>query len=218
MITRDNNLQSLPGWKQHDGGNIGGVPPKLTLDQQLSPFAIFHTEGSQVKGGYPDVDWYLGRPLQPNTGNLSLSYDLTVDNNGANVQARERDVRIEKDGWDYNFSFQIVDSVGGKLQISGQGGGWQDIGYSIPALDPSVVHRFACIYSFNFAAHSYSYVGIFIDGVWYPIPARAQNLQAQNLGWTDGAVVQFQQDLTAAAGDAGLGYSEEVTNLNLTWW
>ena len=134
--------------------------------------------------------------------------------------ARERDLRRSSKGWDANFSSQLLRQADGtySLEISNQSGGWVPTGYIVPALDPAVTHHFRHIGSFNDAAKTYSPELYEIDGQEYPIATAFQNLKMTDLGWPDGYYPQFQQDATEAAGQAGLGFSEQVTNMNLVVW
>lgn len=209
----DPNLQSLPGWKNHAGGNIGGnVPKLLTMDQGFPVGEALFTVGGT---SYGDVDWYISRPIQPNTGHLSLGYSLMLDGNAATfAQAIERDTIISKAGLNYNFSFQILIADKWKLQISAVDGGWVDTGYAISPLAPGVWHSFLLVYAFDFAKKTYGTQAVIINGVYYPIIAGMQGLAAKQTGWADGCIFQFQQDLNSAGGQ----FSERLAGANYTWW
>ncbi|MHB1937432.1 MAG: hypothetical protein ACYCOR_12715 [Acidobacteriaceae bacterium] len=217
----DTQLQLNSGWKTHtqaDGSNIGGVPPVNYGFAQCLPGAptamLFHMQGSTVAGGYADWEAYLDRPVFPNTGNLQLSFDLAVDENAAQyAQCIEIDTILCLGGFKYNFSHQLNYAAGGVIDIAGAAGGWVSTGNAIGHLTPNVAHHYVLSYQFGAATHVYSFAGIEIDGVAYAIPAALQNLTAQATAWSDGAMLQVQQDLNALAGQ----FSMTLDNVQYQW-
>lgn len=217
----DTELQLTPGWKTHtqaDGSNIGGVPPLSYGFLQGIPSAptamLFHAQGSTVAGGYADWEAFIDRPVLPNTGNLSLSFDLTVDGNAAQyAQAIEVDTILCVGGFKYNFSQQLSYAADGVIDIAQASGGWVSTGIVLGKLPAFVAHHFLFTYAFNVKTHSYSFVSVTVDGVVYPIPSALQNLTAQSTTWADGAMLQVQQDLNAQAGQ----FSMLIDNAQFAW-
>lgn len=221
-MTENTQLQQMP-LKNHQGGNIGGVPPKVVSADQKSkaPATIFTVSGNTKPGQIPMVDWYTTAPVVPTAKFLSLGYDLILDPNvAANAWALERDLKLSFQKKTANFSFEIVVAKGWKLQISskGSGGNWQDPGGSISPLAPNVPHHFLHRFSFDFVKWLYSYLAINIDGQEFTIPNSPdfQNQPFQQTGWGDGALFQFQQDLRPDLPNPS--FSETLSNANLTWW
>ena len=215
----DQQIQMQDGWGTHAGGNIGGVAPAIygvLVSPPGNPTArLFYTAGSSLPGGYADVEHYVLRPLLPNTGNLTLSFDLMVDGNAAkNAQAEETDTILCVDGYNYNFSVQINVALGGVLQVANAGGSWVSIGSGPRTLAPHMWHRFVIAYNFDTVKHVGSVMSISIDGVNYAVPPIAlRNVPAQLKNWADGALFQVQQDLTAAAGE----FAMLIDNAQYMW-
>ena len=226
----DTQLQAIyPGWHNHVGCcGVGGVPPEAYPMTQITgpPVtpAAFYVEG--IVGDECNVLWYVSRPVMTNTGNLSLSYNLRISSGvQGSAQALERDTKLtlspgqNQPTLTSNFSFQLLVNYQGQnqvwdLEVNDQSGGWQSIGYTIPALTPNVLHSFVLTYSFDLAAKTYSYISINIDGDVYPVPSNLQNQTMAQIGWSTGAIFQFQQDVQPAGGS----YTETVTNATYTWW
>jgi hypothetical protein len=203
----------------HQGGNIGGVAPlHVAIDQtSKKPATTFYTEGNSQPGKIPMVDWYTTIPVDAGAKNLSLAYDLTPDGRVAgNGWALERDVKLTKSGKTANFSFECVITSGWKLQISKFGGGWADIGASIPPLTANIAHHFLHRYAFDFGTWKYSYLAINIDGQEFPVPTGLQNLAFEDTGWSDGALFQFQQDSRPDLSDPA--FMETLENCTMTTW
>lgn len=208
----------------HNGvSGAGGCPAQIALSESLGTGQVFIAKGATQKTN-ANVLWYIpgGLALIPGTTRFLLEYDLMTDTNPTHVLARERDLRRESGGYDANFSSQLLQQADGtySLEISNQAGGWVPTGAIVPALTPSVFHHFRHIGSYNDALRTYSYELEEIDGIPYPIPIALQNLKQTKLNppWADGFYPQFQQDVTEAAGQQGLGFSEWVMNMNLVAW
>lgn len=212
----DNDIQLKPGWQSHTGGNIGGDAAKVyTMNQQFPPVAIFSIAGCEKLGGYADVDWYLQRPIQPNNGLVTMSYSIMLDEDSFNnAQAIETDLIITEKGLNYNGSVQIDYSVGGQLQIANRNGDWTSTGYSPGKYQPNVWHEVKINYYCDPVQKVLSVICIIIDNVFYMIPPTLHHVPAVFLNWSDGAMIQIQQDLNQKA----LQYQMQIKNLDLTWY
>ena len=207
----DTHLELLTSWKPPIvGPSIGGTPPTIYGYDQSFPQMRFYTNGPAYS------DWLAAnaRPVLPNTGFVTLSFQLMIDGNVANAaQALEFDTRISVGGWNYNFSSQINIAAKWQLQISGADGGWANTGFTVPTLAPSVWHTFSYSYWFNTTTQKYSIISVTIDGAVYVIPPSLQNLSPQNLGWSDSCSIQVQQDL----GSKGGAFSQLMRNIQYAW-
>ena len=219
IIVKD--IQTWAGWQTHtqaDGSNIGGVPPaKYGFLQGIpdsSTAMLFYVEGSTVPGGYADWEAYRDTPVLPNTGNLQLDFNLTVDEKAAQyAQAIEIDTILCIAGLKYNFSFQVNYAEGGEGQIVSKTGAWVNLGDGAAKLMPGIAHHFTLRYAFDTTQHLYSFAWIEIDGATYAIADALKNLPAVPTDWKDGAMLQVQQDLNALAG----GFSMTLDNMQYTW-
>lgn len=207
----DTHIELLTSWKPPIVVGIGGSgPPKSYGYDQSFPEMRFFTNGS------PYNNWLAAnaRPILPNTGKLSLSFELMIDANVASsAQAIEFDTRLSISGLNYNFSSQIDIAAGWQLQISDAAGGWVSTGYNVPKLAPLEYHSFLYQYSFDTTKKLYSTLEIEIDNAPYPIPSTLQNLAPQNLGWADSCSLQVQQDL----GSKGGAFSQLMRNIQYAW-
>jgi hypothetical protein len=209
MIT-DSQLQSLPDWKKEVGANIGGVSPTNYGFFQLGGLMLLYTEGPKY------ADWLaaISRPICPNTGNLSLSFQVMVDADSLTAaQALEFDTKVSIATYIYNFSSQLNYAEGGMLQISNAQGNWIDTGFKPGKLTPGVWHTFVYVYKFDTGAKTYSIVSVEIDGLIFPIPSSLGNLKAIQSNWADSANFQVQLDLGANSGT----FSELIQNAEFTW-
>lgn len=202
-------IQTLTGWKEQTGSNIGGVAPaKYSFSQNIQwqpQAALLAVTG--ISGKY--CDWLVGAlalPLLPNTGHLALRHRFMVDAGFAQAaQARELDTKItDANGITYNGSSQwnCAEKPGSmSFQVDKAGGGWVDTGIVIPKFAPNVEHVERIEYEFNIAAKTYSVVSIEVDGVLYPLPANLQNLPGKNVGWAKSEILpQMQQDVNTTGG------------------
>jgi hypothetical protein len=202
----------------HNGvEGAGGCPAKTALSLPVGNGQFFTIQGA-TQATNANVLWYQKLPFVAGVSNFLLEYDLVVDSNEANVWARERDFRVSNNGEDANFSCQLLRNANGyELDISNESGGWVNTGITVPALSPSIMHRFQHIGYFDMEQNVYSYELIVIDGIPYPIPSKLQQLKTTHLGWPSGIYPQFQQDLNGAQ-NQNLGFSELVMNMNLVTW
>lgn len=207
----------------HQGGNVGGVPPKkVTLDQSSKkPSALFTIEGNTVPGKIPMVDWYTTLPIVLAATRLTLAYDVTFDAKLAtDCWAQERDLKLTFNKRTANFSFERVVGQNGNLQVSanGSGGNWKDIGFALPTLIPGVPHHFVHRFAFDFTKFLYSYLAINIDGQEFTIPMTSdfQNQAFDHGGWGDGALFQFQQDARPDLQDPS--FTETLDRCTLTFF
>lgn len=209
MIT-DSNLQALSGWKKEVGSNIGGVSPTSYGFFQYGSMMVLYTEGPKY------ADWLaaISRPICPNTGNLSLSFQVMVDADSLTAaQALEFDTKVSIATYIYNFSSQINYAEGGTLQISNALGNWIDTGFKPGKLSAGVWHSFVYQYKFDTTAKAYSIVSVELDGVIFPIPGNLGNLKAGQSNWADSANLQIQLDL----GPQGGTFSEIIQNAEFQW-
>lgn len=202
-------IQTLTGWKEQTGSNIGGVAPsKYSFTQGIEwepEGALLAVTG--IAGKY--CDWLVGGlaiPLLPNTGRLALRHRFMVDQGFAfAAQARELDTKVtDANGITYNGSSQWDCSQSGALmffQVDKAGGGWENTGISLPKFAPNVEHQERIEYEFNVSQKTYSVVSIEVDGVVYPLPASLQNLPGKNVGWAKSEILpQLQQDVNTTGG------------------
>ncbi len=210
----------------HTGSSIGGVAP-LTYSCTPLPTAdavwLFSTQGNSDPTGkaYPAAEWYqaatavadalaLPAPILPNTGKLSLSYTLTVDEatqTAANVI--ETDLILVTGGYKYNLSGQ-------RHVASGEidDGNWTDTGLRVGELTSDTPHAVQWSYSFNATTHTCSVLSYACDGVVHAIATPFQNMPALSCNWTTGVYLQIQMgSLPAAArwemtmGDLAISWS-----------
>jgi hypothetical protein len=209
MIT-DSQLQAITGWKQEVGANIGGVSPTSYGFYLFGEMMVFYTEGTAY------ADWLaaISRPICPNSGKLSLAFEVIVDEDSlTSAQALEFDTKLSIASYIYNFSSQLNYAEGGTLQISNAAGSWIDTGFKPGKLTPLTWHTFVFNYSFNTSTKTYSFVSAEIDGVLYTIPANLQNLKAVESNWADSANFQVQLDLNSVGGS----FSEALQNVEYVW-
>lgn len=215
MSIIDTNLEIISGWEKHVGSDISGQQNPLVPDDygfiQYPDCMKFWIKGK------PYTQWLaaLHRPLLPNTGHLSFSFELMTDSNAPEVaQAIEFDTRVSVGGLNYNFSSQINYYRGGLLQISGADGKWIDTNYTPGKLTSKVWHHIRCRYSFDINAHLYQTEEIRIGEDVERYIADPKNMIApQNMGWKDSCSLQIQQDL----GSSGGAFSIYIRNARYEW-
>jgi hypothetical protein len=227
------NLQTLSTWGLHISGSgappvttppttfaaIGGVPPAVysfTQGTYPATAATLSCSGSTVPGGYADWMAYLPpRPILTNTGNLQLSFTLTVDAACATyAQAIEIDTILSEAGYNYNGSCQLNYAEGGRFQIVNAAQSWIDCGFNPGLLTPGIAHAVVFTYKFDTTTRLFSFASIQLDGVLFTIPTGMQNVPAYVAGWAPGPCLQVQQDLNAAAGHM----SFTIDNVQYAWW
>ena len=212
----DTQLELLP-FESHVGTGIGGVPP-TSYGSILYGIAVgFYTNGPAYANWLAAVH----RPVLPNTGKLSLSFNLSVDPRANEcAQALEFDTRVSiQDGsgkWNYNGSSQFNQAGGGAWQIVDANGDWVDTGFRPGKFTPLVKYPIKIDYSFDVTKHTSSVLGISIGGdinQRFLVPAHMQNLAASNLGWADSCSLQVQLDLNSSGG----AYSIYMRDIQYEW-
>lgn len=209
----DSEIQLQLAWKSHvqtDGSDIGGVPPEsyaTLLSPAGSPTGrLFYAQGSTVKGGYADVEFYTSRPVLPNSGRLQLTYTLTVDQNSTVfAQSIETDsiICIPDDKgviWNYDGSLMIDVSKGGQVNVDKAGGGWVPTGIVLGSIMPDVPHEVVVSYLIDTTNKVLSVIGYQFDSKFYAVTTAGQKLPAVAKEWAEGVLFQVQLGLTAAAG------------------
>lgn len=213
------HLESEPGWQTHipsDGSDIGGNDPSAWLRLQNAAGLADGMFLDVTGPAYAAVEHYLLTPIvTPNTGNLVLSYGLTVDANAVNcAQSIETDTILCVGGFNYNLSLQVNYQERGMIQIANQSGGWTDTGkalISYPPFLPQAAYKVRIAYRFNLTTKTSQVVSYTLNGVEYPISLLTIN--AVEKGWADGALVQVQQGLNAQGGS----FSMLMNNLQYEW-
>lgn len=212
MTIIDQDIHLLTNWEKHVGADIGGPVPFRPPDSygwvQHPDWMKFYTKGAAY------TDWLAAnhRPLLPNTGQLTLSFDLMTDANAVlQAQAHEFDTRLSVAGWNYNLSFQLNNQRNGLLQLSGQDNKWVDTPYSVGRLTPGVIYPISLHYVFDVTAHTYQTREVRIGPERFLFTDAP--LTAQQLGWADGAHLQVQLDLASAGGS----YAIYVRKMNYLW-
>lgn len=217
----ENELQTRPDWEIKVGPDIAGEPnPALPtdygIDQSFPPIMRLYTAGPARSDG-KSADWMaaLHGPILPNTGNLTLRFDMMVDNNAGAVQAREFDTRVSIAGDNYNFSTQINEAAGGKLQISDAKGNWQDTGDVIPPFIPGVWNEFEFAYQFNPVFKTYSTADVTVNGTRYMIPPALWAIPVTRPTplWADSCSIQLQLDLSPKGGK----FAQQFNHVQLEW-
>lgn len=204
----DTELEKRTDWQKKIGADIGGVSPdSYGWDQQPDSMRFY------VRGSKPYSDWLaaLHRPYLPNTGHLTLSYDLMTDAMApAFGQATEFDTRVTDPlGNDNNFSLQNNYARGGMLQVSGQvtstvvsgkivlsGGDWVDTGIQYGIFMPRMWYSIRLHYAFDVVGLTYRTERIDINDERFYLNLPA--LKAVKSGWSAGAHLQVQQDTNAS--------------------
>jgi hypothetical protein len=218
MSIIDSQLESQAGWELHTGSDIGGVTPTSYGTYQAGGIRVFYISNP------PGANWLaaLHRPVvQPNTGKLSLSFDLMVDDNVSLLaQALEFDTRVSVVGDNYNHSSQLNYAEGGMWQISDgtQLPGtakWVDTGFRYGKLLPDVWNQLKFEYSFDITKKVYSTVAISVNGVRFLIPPNLQNLKPTRPTplWADSCNLQVQLDQNSGSGE----FSTWMRNIQYSW-
>lgn len=210
MSIIDNDLELRPDWERHVGPDIGGIEPASYGWNVLSAAREFYVKGS----AYSDWLAAVHRPVLPNTGLLTLAFDLMTDSNTPLMaQALEFDTRVSVGGYNYNFSSQVNYAEGGMLQISDATGKWMDTGFKPGKFSPDLWYQIRMGYRFNLLSQRYSFATATIGIKSAVIPVNLQNLPAQLLKWADSVSLQVQLDLAGSGG----GYSIFLKNVRYIW-
>lgn len=214
-MLRDCNLEYQKTWETKTGPDISGtpkpiIPDKTKIDQSNGKYIVLSTQGK----AYADWMAALHRPVLPNTGKLSLSFELTLGEEAVDLGGEfEFDTRLAIGGFNYNFSSQINCTEGWHMQISDVKGLWVDSGMNVGKLAPLIPHNFVYSYVFDITAKKYSFTTISIDGKLFFVPSKLQGLIAGKFDWADSCSLQVQQDIGPVAG----GYSQAMRNIHYDW-
>lgn len=204
----DTQLEQRTDWQKKVGADIGGVAPDSYGWMQTAEAMKFYTKGKAY------ADWLAAchRPYLPNTGRLTLALELMTDVLAPTAaQAIELDTRIAIAGNDNNCSFQNNYARGGMLQLSGQDGNWVDTGVMYGKFTPRQWYAIRLHYGFDVTMLTYRTDRIDInDEVFYPT---LPTLKAVKLGWSDGAHLQVQQDISSTGG----GFDMYIRNMRYEW-
>jgi hypothetical protein len=208
-VIQDTQLELLP-WESHVGANIGGIQPTSYGTRLLPGAREFFTVG----GKYADWLAAVHRPICPNAGYLTLTFELMTDAACPVVaQALEFDTRISLAGMNYNLSSQFNYAEGGAFQITDKSGSWIDSGWKPGKFTPYIWYPITLAYEFDVAKKAYSYLSAGIGPGAFQIPKQLQGVPAVALAWADSCSLQVQQDLAGAGG----GYSIFTRNMTYTW-
>lgn len=212
MIT-DANLELSKTWEKQVGRLVSGddhpvIPDTYGVDQSVPNYMRFYAKGAAWS------TWmaFNKRPVLPNAGNLSLSFDLILDSTTAGAQALEFDLRLAIGGFDYNFSNQINQAKGGMLQIA-VADKWEDTGIILGKLSYNVPHSLKFNFAFDVKTKKRTTGFLTIDGKFYPIPVALQNLACVAFNWEDICILQVQQDIGSVAGTV----QHTMRNINIVW-
>lgn len=216
MIT-DANLELSKTWDKQVGKLVSGddhpvIPDTYGFDASIANYMRFFAQGK----AYATWMAFNKRPVLPNTGNLSLSFELMLDSTTAGAQALEFDLRLAIGGYDYNFSNQINQVESGQLQIASPDGKWLDTGLIIGngKLAYNVPHQFRFNFVFDTKTKKKSTVSVVVDNRAYSIPTKLQNMSVGQFNWEDTCILQIQQDIGPIS-----GYIQQVMrNINIGWY
>lgn len=214
-MLKDVLIEQDTNWSTRVGPTIGGVPPTtygMKLHPLDSPIREFYVKDP------PWANWlaYSERKVLPNTGKLSLLYELFVDSNSLIVtQAIEFDTKLAIGGFIYNFSSQF-NYVTGQWQASGVGG-WKDTGWKFGKFTPGVPYRMQFDYAFDIVKKTYGFMHVKAlsdhpdanTGSFTPPFTPFQSFTAEATNWTDTCNIQVQQDLNGGGGAFSI-YMREI--------
>lgn len=193
---------------------IGGVAPQ-SYGMQIIPGTdeslLLWTEGNN--GGpqdYPAVMWnpVTPRPILPNTGNLKMSYTMTLGGNLLGANVFETDTLIVVNGMKFNLSGQYRQSSG--FMVVNAAGGWVDTGITFGPLLTDI--PYAVEWEYQFASES-SVIAISVNNDRLLVPATLQNIAAQASNWTPGAYPQIQLGSVPSA----QAWSMKIDDLMYEW-
>lgn len=212
-----NGIELLDGWQEHLGKLAGGDNPAFFSQDINYPSLGRRLEIAGMVGKWCNALAYKIMPWVAGCQQLDWEFDVLFDSGAALANCFEFDTRFETpDGYDLNCSSQIVQSKGGKLQISNAAGSWVDTGYSVP-ITPATSYHFKYSYWYDLSTHTYGISRITItpaggaDQV-YAISRNLQALAGQQLKWTSGIYIQVQLDTT----DNGASFGHIVSNMSQT--
>lgn len=211
MSIEDNGLDQLSGWFTQSGPNIGGAPPTSFGSVLLPGMRQFYTVGSAYADGLNAIK----RPILPNTGFLTLSFELMTDALAPTfAQALEVDSRLCVSKTDYNLSSQFNYVEGGVFQIVDRNGKWVDTEWKPGKFQPYVWYPIRFQYGFDVAKKTFSFLSASNGvGASFSIPKTMQGILSGPLAWDDTCNLQVQLDLAQAGGQ----YSIFTRNMKYTW-
>jgi hypothetical protein len=212
------DIQTLPGWTSETGVNIGGVAPADYAMDYPSPVTrtgrLFRALG--IAGKYCDVLFKPPQlPILPNTGNIAMTLSVIADPLAAHyLDSLEIDLKVANGGWLYNLSHRLNYNLAGQEEVTSVAGVPTAIGFNPGMLAPSLPHDYQFIYSFDWAAHTSSFVSVTLDGETGLVPAALQGQQAQATNWADGCYPQVELNFN----DKGGASSVNGDALTLSFW
>lgn len=227
MSVFDNKLEYSLQWGTRIGPSIGGtVLPKSFLITPPSPLCPWMQVAiNSLGGGYTSGMAALFRPLMPNTGLLSLEFDILTDKNALTVlEALEWGLKLSlPSGYIYDGSVELNYQQKGLLMVYGVAPNpvWASTGVTPGRLSPNVPHCIRTDYKFDDVKHTMSTLAVTIDGVAYPIPASLQNVSGvvptdgsgKFAPWPVGVYNQTPQlDVVAAGGQCSV-YLRDMANI-----
>lgn len=216
------NLQLLPNWSEQNTPSapepdIDPNPPgdcyTFAGAPGMSTGRVFAAKGRSdgQTGGWLSA---IKLPYIPGISNGQLDFDLWLSQNALTLgNTFEFDFLACLGGFNYLFGFQVLPRQG-QLQISNPQAGWQAVFSGPKSLNPAVKHHFTLSYAWDPTAHTFTFVGIVIDGVEYQIPAGQNSQQASNPNWDDCLIVQVQQGTTGTPG----WWEHVIDNMVLSVW
>jgi len=220
----DNLLEYSPQWRVIDNSGIGGpvpyVAPKVftaTPATPAAPYLAVAIEG----GSYTDMMAATHRPLMPaffpDAIYYSFAFDITPDENQADIQALEFEASLcDDNGYYYNNSMQLnyvnpVDMI--QAYVSPQNP-WASTGIEIAKFAPNVPTEVQVNYLVDTVNHNMSTLSLAVNGKVYPLPAAFQKIPGSiRDGWAPGVYVQFQLDLASKGG----GFTNKYSNISILW-
>jgi hypothetical protein len=193
------NIDRLPtntSWIGQTGLNIAPAAPAaysiVPVPSKMAAW-LLSTIGSSdpAKKAYPGVLFCPGangvaipRPILPNTGNLTMGFDLWIDQATLTAgNSIETDVLIVQNGLKFAMPAQRL--TNGQLQV----GGWTNVGSPLGALTPYNRYRIAWTYSFSLTAKTCSILFYECNGAFTAIES---TFPATPCDWAEGAYMQFQ--------------------------
>ena len=214
-------LQPMGIHVQSDGSQIGGIDPAhygTIVPPGADKCLILYQSGNTdpTKKAYPAMEVYPLTPITipPNTGNLKLAYDMTVDaSTVANANVIETDLIVIAGGMKYNLSGERRVQTG-QIDVGALAAGWTDSGVRAGLLAADKPHHVEYTYAFDVAAKTCQTTSYACDENVWPIPATTQ-IKAEPSTWTNGIIllqIQFGNF------PAGLPIVLKIQNCKLYVW
>lgn len=182
------------------------------------PSWLFQTAGTldPAKKLYPGVLFAPGAnskatplPIPPNSGPVSLRFDMWPDEGVDTANVFESDLLIVTGGFKYNLSGQRH-AVSGQIDI----GNWTDTGIEAGPMEPNEKCTIRWDYAFDTAKKVCSVRHYAADESIYAIPASLQNMAALPCNWEEGAYIQIQ----LGSLPSGAPWSMRLGRIRLEWW